>query len=153
METLFSIGRCIINTYSFLDTILNLAFPGGAMTITGKGLGDISVSMAQERSIVETSSDGNPVISKIAGNNGSLVINIQQVSDAHKFLLAQYNALLIAPPSLWAQAAGIMRCLSDGTSHTFTGVCFTKLGDKPYGKQSAMVSWNLLCGDIQSLPF
>jgi hypothetical protein len=64
-----------------------------------------------------------------------------------------YNALIIGPPTLWAQAAGLMRCLSDGTSHTFTGMCFSKLGDKGYDKQGKMISWTLLCGDIQSVPF
>jgi hypothetical protein len=142
-----------MNTYSFLDCILNVAFPGGTMTITGKGIGDISINMAQERSMIEAAADGNVVISKIAGNHGSLTINLQQTSDAHKFFLAQYNALIIAPPSLWAQGAGLMRCLSDGTSHTFTGLCFQKLGDKGYEKQSKMVSWVLLAGDIQSVPF
>ena len=140
-------------TYSFLDCILNLSFPTGTMSITGSGIGDMAVSMSQERSTIETSADGNPMISKIAGNNGVLTVNVQQTSDAHKFLLAMYNALIIAPPALWAQGAGILRSISDGTTHTFSGICFQKLGDKAYGKQGAMVSWTLLCGDIQSVPF
>jgi hypothetical protein len=142
-----------MNTYSFLDCVLNLVFPGGGYVLTGKGLGDVTVSMAQERSAIEAAADGSIMISKIAGNHGSLVINIQQTSDAHKFLLAMYNALIIGPPSAWAQGAGVMRCVSDSTSHTFTGVCFQKLGDKGYEKQGKMVQWTLLCGDIQSAPF
>ena len=67
-----------MNTYSFLDCILSLAFPGGTMTITGKGIGDVSVAMAQERSAMESSADGNIMISKIAGNHGSLDFNVQQ---------------------------------------------------------------------------
>lgn len=139
--------------YSFLDTILNLAFATGAMSITGKGIGDCSVTMAQDRTAMEASADGSIMISKIAGNHGHLTVNVQQTSDAHKFLLGMYNALIPAPPALWAQGAGILRSLSDNSTHTFTGVCFQKLGDKPYGKQGAMVTWTLLCGDIQSVPF
>jgi hypothetical protein len=142
-----------METYSFLDCILNLAFPGGVMTITGKGIGSASIQMAQERSAMEAAADGNIMISKIAGNHGSLVIEVQQTSAAHKFLLQQYNFLILAPPAIWAQGAGLMRCLSDSSSHTFTGLCFQKLGDKGYEKQGKMVSWNLLCGDIQSIPF
>lgn len=142
-----------MNTYSFLDCILNLAFPDGALTITGKGIGEVTVAMAQERSAMESAADGSIMISKIAGNQGSITVQIQQTSDAHKFLLAMYNALVIAPPALWAQGAGLMRCLSDQSTHILTGMCFQKLGDKPYGKQGAMVSWVLLCGDIQSTPF
>ena len=123
------------------------------MTITGKGIGDFTISMAQDRTSMESSADGNIMISKIAGNQGSLAINLQQVSDAHKFLLAMYNELILSPPALWAQGAGIARCLSDNTSHTFTGLCFQKLGDKGYEKQGKMVSWPLLAADIQSVPF
>ena len=140
-------------TYSFLDCILSLAFASGGMTITGKGIGDVTVAMPQDRTAMEPSADGNIMVSKIAGNQGLLTINVQQTSAAHKFLLAMYNALIIAPPSLWAQGAGLMRSLSDSTSHTFTGVAFQKLGDKGYDKQGKMVTWVLMCADIQSVPF
>lgn len=142
-----------MQTYSFLDTILSLAFATGGMTITGKGIGDVTVGMDQDRSSMESSADGNIMISKIPGNQGRITINVQQTSDAHKFLLAMYNALIIGPPSIWAQGAGLMRSLSDSTSHTFTGLCFLKLGDKGYDKQSKNVTWVLLAGDIQSVPF
>jgi len=143
-----------METYSFLDCVLNLTFatPAGGYTLTGKGLGDVTVNMAQDRSVIETANDGNPMVSKIPGNNGSLVINVQQTSAAHKFLLQSYNALIVGAPAIWAQGAGILRSLSDSTSHTFSGVCFQKLGDKAYKKQGDMVQWVLLCGDIQTLP-
>jgi len=141
------------DTYSFLDCILNMTFATGNMTITGKGIGTLTVAMAQDRSVIETASDGNPMVSKIAGNNGSLTITVQQTSDAHKFLLGMYNALIISPPALWAQGVALLRCTSDSTSHSFTGVCFQKLGDKAYDKQGQMVTWVLLCADIQSVPF
>lgn len=142
-----------METYSFEDCILNLAFPRGSMVLTGKGIGDMTVQMAQERSVMEAAADGNVMISKVAGNHGSLSLNIQQTSDAHKFLLQQFNALVAGPPSIWAQGAGILRCLSDSTTHTFAGMCFQKLGDKPYQKQGQNVQWVILCGDIQSVPF
>lgn len=142
-----------METYSFLDCILNIAFPSGTMSITGKGIGDMTISMTQERSIIEAAADGNVMISKVAGNHGVLTINVQQTSDAHKFLLGMYNALIIAPPAVWAQGAALMRSISDNTTHTFTGLCFQKLPDKPYSKQGAMVTWVLLAGDIQQLPF
>ena len=142
-----------METYSFLDCILNLVFSSGAMTLTGKGLGDATVIMTDDRTAMEAAADGNIMISKIAGNQGQLVINVQQTSDAHKYLLAAYNFLVLSPPALWAQGAGLLQSLSDSTSHTFTGICFQKAGDKGYEKQGKMVTWNLLCADIQSLPF
>ena len=109
--------------------------------------------MTHTASSAEAAADGTIMVSKIAGNHGRLTINVQQTSSANKFLLGMYNALVLSPPSLWAQAAGIARCLSDNTSHSFTGVCFQKLGDKGYEKQGKMVTWVLLCADIQSVPF
>lgn len=142
-----------METYSFLDTILNIAFPSGAMSITGKGVGNITVTMSQERSAIDRAADGNIMISKIAGNDGVLNISVQQTSDAHKFLLAMYNALIVAPPSLWAQGAGILRSISDNTTMSFAGLCFQKLPDKPYDMQGAKITWTLLAGDIQQMPF
>ena len=123
------------------------------MPITGQGLGEVTVAMDQERSSQETSADGSIMVSKLAGNHGRLTLTVQQTSKAHTFLLAQYNAAIFAPPSFWAQGAGLLKCLSDNTSHRFTGISFQKLGDKAYGKQGAMVTWTLLCGDIQTDPF
>ena len=142
-----------METYSFLDTILNVVFPFGAMSITGKGVGNITVSMSQQRSAIDRAADGNIMISKIAGNDGVLTLSIQQTSDAHKFLLAMYNALIIAPPSAWAQGAAILRAISDNTTMTFTGLCFQKLPDKPYDMQGAKITWTLLAGDVQQMPF
>jgi len=111
-----------METYSFLDCVLNLAFATGAYTITGKGIGKVTVSMTQERTAIDAAADGNIMISKIAGNHGTLTLELQQTSDAHKFMLGMYNALVIAPPSLWAQGVGLLRCTSDSTSHSFTGL-------------------------------
>ena len=142
-----------METYSFLDCIISLAFPTGALTLTGHGLGEATVSMTETRSVMEAAADGAIMVSKVAGNQGTLSLSVQQVSDAHKFLLAMYNALVIAPPSQWAQGAGVLRSLADQTSHTFFGMCFQKIGDKPYRKQGEMVTWVLLCADIEAVPF
>jgi len=142
-----------VETYSFLDCILNLVFPTGQLTLTGYGLGDVNISMTETRSVMEAAADGAIMVSKVAGNQGRLTLQVQQVSDAHKFLLAMYNALIVAPPSMWAQGAGLLRSLADQTSHSFAGICFEKIGDKPYSKQGQMVTWVLLCADIEAVPF
>jgi hypothetical protein len=139
-------------TYSFLDLSGVIAHPlGGTMNFTGLGTGQVTVSMAQERSAIETAADGSVMISKLAGNNGSIQIQCQQTSFVHKFLLELYNKLIIAGPDQWAQAAVLLRNISDGTSHVATGVCFSKIPDKLYTRQGQMITWSLLAGDIQSV--
>lgn len=140
------------NTYSFLDLSGAIAAPTGAYTFTGMGVGEVDVAMVETRTIHEVSSDGSVMVTKVAGNQGTITITCQQVSPLHKWLLAQYNALIISPPNLWAQMAILMRNVTDGTSHSATGVSFQKIPDKKYAKQGGMVQWVLMAADVQSLP-
>jgi hypothetical protein len=138
--------------YSFLDLSGVISHPtGGTFSFTGEGVGQVTVTMSSERSAIDVAADGSVMISKMAGNNGTLSIQAQQSSVLHKYLLTMYNKLIFAAPLEWAQAAALLRNVTDGTSHILTGVCFQKLPDKPYGKQGQMVTWTLLAGDIQSM--
>ena len=54
-----------MDTYSFLDCQVSLAFPTGAMTITGAGVGEMTVAMDQERSVMEPAAgDARPGMTK-----------------------------------------------------------------------------------------
>ncbi|MCE5304555.1 DUF3277 family protein [bacterium] len=141
------------STYSFLDTIIVFAHPDLAIpiTVTGEGAGSISVSMTDNRTSMDTAADGSIMISKIAGNSGSVSINVQQTSLVHKKLLALYNLLILAAPSSWATAAMTIKNITDGTGHLCTGVTFQKVPDKSYQKEGQHITWTLLCADVQSL--
>lgn len=140
------------STYSFLDLAGVIAHPSvGIYTFTGEGTGNISVSMATERTVHDVAADGSVMISKVAGNNGSITISAQQTSPLHKWLLNLYNYVVQAGTDEWAQTSIAMRNTSDGTSHVAAGVSFGKLPDKPYQAQGQQVSWTLMCADIQSL--
>jgi len=141
------------STYSFLDTIVIFSHPdlGLPITITGEGAGSISVAMTDNRTAMDTAADGSIMISKIAGNSGSVSINIQQTSLVHKKLLALFNQLVLAAPSSWAQAAMTIKNITDGTGHLCTGTTFQKIPDKSYQKEGQHVSWTLMAADVQSL--
>jgi len=144
-------------TYSFLDSVIILAHslivPAGLITLSGEGIGKATVSMRDERTIMDTAADGSVMISKIAGNTGTVAIDLQQTSLGHKALLSLYNLVILADPTMWAQAALTMRNITDGTSHIATGVAFTKLPDKTYQKEGQHVTWQLMCADIQNANF
>lgn len=141
-----------ITTYSFLDLAGVMAHPSkGIYTFTGEGVGSITVAMATERTAHDTAADGSIMVSKLAGNSGSVTISAQQTSPLHKWLLDWYNYVIQADTEEWAQASIAMRNTSDGTSHVATGISPGKLPDKAYQAQGQQVSWVLMCADIQSL--
>lgn len=139
-------------TYSFLDLSGAIASATvGAYVFTGKGVGQVMVTMQTERTAHNVAADGVVMVSKVAGNNGQIQIQCQQTSELHKWLLAAHNAMLLADTDSWADMAATLRNTSDGTSHIATGVSFGKIPDKAYAAQGGMVTWTLWAADIQSL--
>ena len=139
-------------TYSFLDLSGAIAHPGvGAYTFTGEGIGSVVVAMATDKTVHDVAADGSVMISKIAGNNGSISVSCQQTSNIHKWLMAWYNYLMIADTDEWAQMSILLRNTSDGTSHIASGVSPSKVPDKSYQAKGQMVQWLLMAADIQSV--
>ena len=144
------------STYSYLDSVVIVAHPlapGGILTIVGEGAGDISVTMQETRTTHDVSADGSVMVSKIAGNQGSISFDVQQTSEAHKVLVALFNNLILADPVSWAAMSITVRNITNGSSHLCTGCSPTKIPDKKYSKQGGHVSWTFLCADIQNLTF
>jgi hypothetical protein len=140
-----------METYSFADCILVLTFPSGGGVISGAGIGDVTIAMAQDRTAMAPAADGNIMISKIAGNHGTVTLNIQQTSPAHLLLLGLYNAQVISPALLWAGGTGLFRDVVGTKTYNFVGLCFQKRGDHGYGAQGAMVTWPFMVADIQAV--
>ena len=141
-------------TYSFLDSAMIVSHPlspAGPIIITGEGAGTVAVAMIDVRTAMDVAADGAVMVSKMAGNTGTVTIAVQQTSLAHKKLLALFNALIPADTVSWAQASITIRNISDGTGHICTGVSFQKIPDKQYTKQGGQVSWIIMAADIQSL--
>jgi hypothetical protein len=136
--------------YSFADVITTLSHPAiGQYVANGEGLGSISTTMATERTTHDLAADGNVMISKIKGRNGSHAIAVQQTSNLNKWLLKLYNYLETAPASEWAGITIVIRNPSLQDLITSTGVSFQKLPDKPYQAQGQQITWQLMAADIQ----
>ncbi len=140
-------------TYSFLDSVLVFNHPLAVVpiVITGEGAGKVTISMTDERTAMDVAADGVVMVSKIAGNTGTIDIDVQQTSEAYKKLLILFNQLWIADTGSWASGTLIMKNTSDGTGHVCTGVAFVKMGDKGYDKRGANVTWSLMAADISSI--
>jgi len=140
------------STYSFSDLAGVISHPTlGSYAFTGQGVGEIQVNMLTERSAHDVAADGSVMVSKIAGNNGSITINVQQTSDLHLWLLAGFNTLVYADTNEWATMGIKLRNVRTGSSHLATGVSFQRMPDTPYSAQGQRISWVLMAADIMSM--
>ena len=93
-------------TYSFTDLAGSISHPTlGFYLFDGTGVGSVSISKATDRTAHDIAADGSVMVSKIAGNNGTVSIETQQTSELHKWLLAWFNALCQLPTSEWASTS------------------------------------------------
>lgn len=139
-------------SYSFTDLSGAIAHTLlGAYNFTGEGSGEVNIAYATERTAHDVAADGTVMVSKMAGNNGTITINAQQTSAIHKWLVNAFNILWAAPTNQWASMAITLRNVADNTSHIATGVSFGKMPDKPYQAQGQRVTWVLMAADIVSL--
>lgn len=144
--------------YSFKDLSGSFTHPMvGVYPLNGGniGLGQVTVTMSVEKSVIDVAADGSIMISYIAGDNGTVTIEVQQTSAFHDYLLTWYNAIKTAADlgdvHLWASAAMTLRNVVDGTTHIVTGVCPSKIPDKVYAAQGGKITWTLLAADSQQI--
>lgn len=136
-------------TYSFEDVTCSFAHPGvGAASSTGAGIGTISIAMTNDKTAHDVAADGNTMVSKLAGKNGTVSIAMQQTSELHKFLTRWYNYVDLANSSEFAKMMLTIKSNNLGDITTCTGVTPQKLADRPYQAQGQHVTWNLMCAEI-----
>lgn len=142
--------------YSFKSVSGAFSHPDvGAFSFAGQvGMGQMTVENATERTAHDVAADGTVMVSYVAGDNGSAVIEIQQTSQLHAFLLGWYNTIKTnadaGDPTNWAAATLTIRNLLDGSGHVLTGISPSKNPPKPYGAQGQKVTWTLMAADVQS---
>ena len=141
------------NTYSFLDLTGTISHPAvGVFTLTGEGIGEMTLTQTNDVSAMDTASDGTVMISKMASPSGSITIQVQQTSALHNWLMKWYTYLQIAGTDEWASANILIRAPKMGRSHSAIGVCPQKIADCPYKAQGERISWTLLCANLTYVP-
>ena len=140
-------------TYSFAVLAGSINHPTfGSYLFDGTGVGSVTVAKATDRTAHDIAADGSVMVSKIAGNNGTVTIECQQTSAIHKWLSAWFNALWQLPTSEWASTSMTLRNTATGTRHIISGISPQKEPDTPYQSQGQRVSWTLMCAEITNLP-
>lgn len=141
------------STYSFTDINIAISHPDyGSYSAQGEGIGDVTISKATDRSVHDVAADGSIMVSKIAGNNGTMTINAQQTSSLHNWLQGLFNYLWSQPTNNWAQISVTITAPKMGKTVYCTGGAFVKEPDEPFQSQGQRVAWPLLFVDIQRLP-
>ena len=139
--------------YSFLDLVGSISQPEvGSYIFTGEGAGSVTVAKATERSVHDVAADGSIMVSKVAGNNGTVTIEMQQTAPLHTWLLKWFQTLWALPVSEWATTTMLLKNSTTGGSHICQGVTPQKEADVPYQAQGGRVTWTLLCADIVNDP-
>ena len=142
-----------LSTYSFLDVVGSIHCDLlDDYTFTGKGVGSITISKSTERTQHDIAADGSVMVSKIAGNNGTVTIEVQQTSPLNIWLNKWFQTLWNSKTSKWADTTILIQNTHLGTSHVCMGVSPSKEPDTPYQSQGGRVTWQLMCADIVNNP-
>lgn len=145
-----------MKTYSFKDLSGAFTHPlAGFFPFSGQiGMNQVTIAMATEKTAHDVAADSTVLISAIAGDNGTITVEVQQTSALHTFFMAWYNiiktALQQGDATNWATGNLTLRNLVDKSLHVASGVSPMKMADKPYASQGQRVTWTLMCGDIQT---
>ena len=129
-------------TYAFEDVTAVFSHPSkGSRTLTGAGLGSITVARTNDVSAHDLAADGSVMTSKIQGRNGTVTIVLQQTSDGAKWLRKLNQYLEVAPSSEWTQAVCSISSKVMDVDISCTGVSPQKTPDADYQQTGQQVSF------------
>jgi hypothetical protein len=141
-------------TYSCLDLTGAINHPSiGAYNLIGEGIGDITISMATDRTMHEIGVDGVVLATQIPGNNGTLTLNLQQTSALNRWLIKWVNHLNNKDTARneWLMATALIKSKSLQCEHKFSGLSPQKIPDLSYQAQGQRIKWVLMAADIQTI--
>ena len=137
------------SVYNFKDTTLVLRHPAmGSLTITGEGVGSVTLSYANDNTQHDVAADGSVMISKINAHNGTLAITVQQTSYANRWLERYMNYIKVAPTSEWAAANASLDNDQIGDHFELKGISPQKAPDHSYQAAGQNKTWNMMAAEI-----
>lgn len=138
-----------VYTYSFEDTSLTISHPSfGTYTAYGTGIGDITISYANDVTYHNVAADLAVVVSKWVARNGNVQMNILQSSDFNEWLKKFAAFLEEAPTDQFALATMDIKNKSTGDTYHCTGVSHQKRADNSFQSQAQNRTWTMMCANI-----
>lgn len=136
--------------YSFSDLTGVIYHPlMGNYVFTGQGVGQITIEMDNDMTSHDFGTDGSNIISRISVYSGKMILQCQQMSNIHNWLMATFNAVKMGDVKEWARMTCMIRRISDGSINYIDGISFERVPPKVYQKEGQMVDWVLWAGDIR----
>ena len=136
--------------YSFNDIAVSFNHPGfgRSYSAVGEGIGDISISYANDRTAHDIGADGYVMISKIKDRTGTATLNVLQTSGLNDYLSSWWRYIETAPATEYADMTITIRGINGGDNIVLTGVAPQKPADRPYQAQGQRVAWTLMVADV-----
>lgn len=138
-------------TYSFADYNITVVSPIGTYSVQGNGIGSATVTMATTKSVHSVGADGSVMTSKIAGDNGTVAIQVQQTSGLNTFMTKLYNTLKAAPSSVWTSTQILITNSVQKEVCTCIGCSPENLPEKPMQAEGQLITWTWLAQNIQQV--
>lgn len=138
-------------TYSFADYNFTIVSPIGTYSIQGNGVGSASITMSTTKSTHSVGADGSVMTSKIAGDNGTIAIQVQQTSGLNTFMTKLYNTLKTAPSSVWTSTQFLITNKVQKEVCTCIGCSPENLPEKSMQAEGQLITWTWLAQNIQQM--
>lgn len=138
-------------TYSFADYNFSIVSPIGTYSVQGNGVGSATVTMATTKSVQSVGADGSVMTSKIAGDNGTVAIQVQQTSGLNTFMTKLYNTLKASPSSIWTSTQILITNSVQKEVCTCIGCSPENLPEKPMQAEGQLITWTWLAQNIQQV--
>jgi hypothetical protein len=130
------------STYAFEDVTVVFSHPSkGSITLTGSGIGSITVARSNDVSAHDLAADGSVMTSKIQARNGTVTIVLQQTSDGANWLRKLNQYLEVAASVEWTQAVCSISSKVMDVDISCTGVSPQKTPDADYQQTGQQVSF------------
>jgi len=132
-------------TYSFADLSGAIAHPAvGSFSFQGQGVGSITISPQNEKTVHSRAADGSIMVTKVAGSNATVSIVVQQTSALDAFLQDAFTMLDGMTADQWALWSATFRNPTTQRTSTLTGMSFQKEPDQPNAAQGQDRTWVFL---------
>jgi hypothetical protein len=138
-------------TYSFADYNISIVSPIGTYSVQGQGIGSATVTMATTKSTHSVGADGSVMTSKIAGDNGTIAIQVQQTSGLNTFMTKLYNTLKAGSSSIWTTTQILITNSVQKEVCTCIGCSPENLPEKPMQAEGQLITWTWLAQNIQQI--
>lgn len=130
-------------SYSFLDTNMTFAGPGGVLNLaSGAAAAEegVTVESVEDKNVMTIGADGKGMHSLVASDAVTVTVRLLKTSPLNAALMLMYN-LQTASSSLWGGNVATIVNTGLGDYSVIQAMAFKKLPAITYAKEGGMMEW------------